>query len=114
MGRSAWDYDLLKESPTSLAMEEAVRRATKKVMPEILGDMTTRDSPVTVVAVVNKNGSVECMRAQEGHPFRMSPCIKAAQHWKFRPYTAKGHSVPLITNLTFHFRHHTGVSNRGK
>ena len=103
---SAWDCDLLKASPTTLAKQDAVRRATKRVMPEILGDMTTKDSRVTVVVVVNKDGSVECVHAKEGHPLLISQCIEAAKDWKFRPYRVKGHSVPFVTNLTFRFTDH--------
>ena|ERR1700676_3039075 len=110
---SAWDCELLKANPLNLTMEDAIRRATRKVMPEIPGDLKIKDLRVTVVVVVNKDGSVECVHAKEGHPLLISQCIEAAKYWKFKPYVAKDHPIPFITNLTFHFTNHSVRVDRG-
>jgi hypothetical protein len=100
---SAWDCGLLKENPTNLGVGEAVRRATKRVMPVLLGDEKTMDARVTVAVAVDAHGSVQCVHAKEGHPLFIGACTEAAKDWKFRPYTVKGHSVPFVPDLTFHF-----------
>jgi outer membrane biosynthesis protein TonB len=100
---SAWECDLLKSSPPKLSVGEAVRRATRKVMPGIPGDATIRDARVTVVIAVDATGSVQCVHAKQGHPLLIASCIEAAKDWKFKPYTAKGHRSAFLVDLTFHF-----------
>jgi hypothetical protein len=103
---SAWDCDLLKATPAQLGAGDAARRATKKVIPELLSDATIKDARVTVAVVVDAGGSVQCVHGKQGHPLLIGASIEAAKNWKFRPYTVKGHSVPFVADLTFHFVGH--------
>jgi len=100
---TSWDCELLKSAPANVSTREAIQLATKKVMPERPGDATTRDARVTVVIVVDRSGSVQCVHAKQGHPLLISGCIQAAKDWTFKPYRAKGHPVPFVTDLTFRF-----------
>jgi Gram-negative bacterial TonB protein C-terminal len=100
---SAWDCELLKSNPAHLDTKDAVRQATKKVMPQIPDDARIKDARVTVAIVVDADGSVQCVHAKQGHPLLISSCIQAAKDWRFKPYRVKGHPSPFIADLVFHF-----------
>lgn len=104
---STWDCELLKDNLVNVDTKDAVRRATKKVIPDPPGDVTTRDALVTVAIVVDAKGWVQCIHAKQGHPLLITRAIQAAKDWRFKPYIVKGHALPFETDLTFRFTRQT-------
>jgi hypothetical protein len=91
---------LLKSNPAMLEPEEAIRRAINKVLPPLLDDQKIGDAQVTVA--VDAGGSPQCVAATEVS-FLTRSGIEAAKGWRFDPYLVKGHAVPFVTRITFHF-----------
>ena len=99
----AWDCDLLKSKPATLSAGASVRRAEKRVTPELPGDANIRDARVTVALAVDASGSVQCVHVKQGNPPLTGSSVQAAKDWKFKPYAPKGRPVPFVADLTFHF-----------
>jgi outer membrane biosynthesis protein TonB len=91
---------LLKAKPAMLEPGEAIRRAINKVIPQALGDHQNGEAQVTVA--VDAGGSPQCVAATEVSLLTRSG-IEAAKGWRFDPYLVKGHAVPFVARLTFHF-----------
>jgi outer membrane biosynthesis protein TonB len=93
---------LLKSNPAMLEPEEAIRRAINKVLPPLLDDQKIGDAQVIVTVAVDASGSPQCVAATEVS-FLTRSGIEAAKGWRFDPYLVKGHAVPFVTRITFHF-----------
>jgi outer membrane biosynthesis protein TonB len=93
---------LLKAKPAMLEPGEAIRRAINKVIPQALGDQQNAEAQVIVTVAVDAGGSPQCVAAAEVSLLTRSG-IEAAKGWKFDPYLVKGHAVPFVARLTFHF-----------
>ncbi|HEX8817759.1 MAG TPA: TonB family protein [Terriglobales bacterium] len=60
--------------------------------------------PVTLQAIVAKDGSVKTINTVSGDPQLVAAARQAVSQWQFKPYTQQGRPAEFQTNVTVNFR----------
>ncbi|HEX8817761.1 MAG TPA: energy transducer TonB [Terriglobales bacterium] len=60
--------------------------------------------PVTLQAIVAKDGSVKTINTVSGDPQLAAAARQAVSQWQFKPYTQQGRPAEFQTNVTVNFR----------
>jgi len=58
---------------------------------------------VVLQAVIGKDGSVEDVRAVQGHPLLIAAATDAVKQWRYKPYLLNGRPVEVETTITVNF-----------
>jgi periplasmic protein TonB len=58
---------------------------------------------VTLQATISKTGSIENLRAVNGHPILIQAALDAVRQWKYKPYILNGEPVEVETQITVKF-----------
>jgi periplasmic protein TonB len=53
--------------------------------------------------VISKQGNVENLQVQSGHPMLVQAALDAVKQWKYRPYILNGEPVEVDTTITVNF-----------
>ena len=58
---------------------------------------------VVLRAVIDKNGNIQNLEAESGHPLLIPAAIDAVKQWHYRPYLLNGQPVEVETIVTVNF-----------
>jgi protein TonB len=58
---------------------------------------------VVLQATISKTGTVENLRAMQGHPILIQAALDAVRQWKYKPYILNGEPVEVETTITVQF-----------
>lgn len=79
----------------------------RRVEPEypVSAKIARIQGAVVLTAVIDKSGSVEQLRAIDGHPLLVKAAMDAVRQWRYRPYVLDGRPWEVETQITviFHF-----------
>lgn len=56
-----------------------------------------------LLAVINKQGTIENLRLLSGHPMLAPAAIEAVRQWRYRPYILNDEPVEVETQITVNF-----------
>ena len=59
--------------------------------------------PVVLRAVISKEGTIENLAVQSGHPMLVKAAIDAVRQWRYRPYLLNGDPFEVETQVTVNF-----------
>ncbi len=59
---------------------------------------------VVMQATISKDGSIENLSLQSGHPMLAPAAIEAVKQWKYKPYYLNGEPVEVQTQITVSFK----------
>ncbi len=77
----------------------------KKVQPTYppLARSARIQGQVVLQAVIGKDGSIQNLRAIQGHPMLTPAAIDAVKQWRYKPYFLNGEPVEVDTQITVNF-----------
>lgn len=58
---------------------------------------------VVLKAIIDKNGDIQNLEAESGHPMLIPAAIAAVRQWHYRPYLLNGQPVEVETTITVTF-----------
>jgi Gram-negative bacterial TonB protein C-terminal len=102
--------DLARDSSTDpvwLSSPQLHKRAIHSQPMQVPGMMDGHMSgAVTLAVLIDQSGKLECAEVLNGHPIATGSAIEAVQHYRFQPYSANGHTHPVLGTLTldYHFQ----------
>lgn len=82
--------------------EGQIIRKIQPVYPAIARQTRTQ-GPVTLEALIGRDGRIEQLKAVSGHPLLITAAIDAVQQWRYRPYLLNGSPVEVQTTITVNF-----------
>ncbi len=82
--------------------ESLLIRQIKPTYPPI-AKQTRVQGPVTLQAVISRDGSIQRLRVISGHPLLTGAALDAVQQWRYRPYLLNGEPVEVETQITVNF-----------
>jgi protein TonB len=59
---------------------------------------------VVLSAVISKQGTIENLQVESGHPLLVKAALEAVQQWRYRPYFVSGETVEVETKIVVTFR----------
>ena len=59
---------------------------------------------VVLTAVISKQGTIENLQVESGHPLLIKAALEAVQQWHYRPYFVSGEPVEVETKIVVTFR----------
>lgn len=89
----------------SLPAEIAQSLLVTKVVPTYppLARQARVQGEVVLDVDISKEGTIEGLRTQTGHPMLIPAAIDAVKHWRYKPYLRNGEPVPVQTQVTVNF-----------
>jgi protein TonB len=77
----------------------------RKVLPTYppLARSARIQGQVVLQAVISKEGIIENLRVQAGHPMLVQAAIDAVRQWRYRPYVLNNEPVEVETQITVNF-----------
>ncbi|HEY2496370.1 MAG TPA: energy transducer TonB [Candidatus Angelobacter sp.] len=76
----------------------------KRALPDAAHIDPSKSSDIKVKIMIDDTGAVKCAAGVEGDPELYERSTKAAEEWKFRPYTLNGNPIVVESALYFHYR----------
>lgn len=58
---------------------------------------------VVMEAIISKDGTVQSVQLQRGHPLLVQAAMDAVRQWRYRPTLLNGQSVEVLTTITVNF-----------
>lgn len=58
---------------------------------------------VLLRAVISKNGTIENLAVESGHPMLVKAAIEAVRQWRYRPYFLNNEPIEIETEITVNF-----------
>jgi protein TonB len=65
--------------------------------------ITRTQGPVTLHAVISRDGVIENLQLVSGHPLLVQAALDAVKQWRFRPYLLNGQPIEVETEITINF-----------
>jgi periplasmic protein TonB len=59
---------------------------------------------VVLTAVVDKDGNIQNLQVESGHPMLAPAAIEAVKHWRYKPFLLSGQPVEVETTVTVTFQ----------
>ncbi|MBZ5555028.1 MAG: energy transducer TonB [Acidobacteriia bacterium] len=59
---------------------------------------------VVLEAIISKDGTIQDVQVESGHPFLVPAAIEAVKQWRYRPTLLNGQPVEVITTITVNFK----------
>ena len=89
----------------SLPAEIAQSLLVTKIVPAYppLARQARVQGEVVLDVDISKDGTIESLRTQAGHPMLIPAAIDAVKHWRYKPYVLNGEPVPVQTQVTVNF-----------
>jgi protein TonB len=53
---------------------------------------------------ISKEGAVEDVDVESGHPLLVPAAVEAVKQWRYRPFLLNGQAVPVVTKVDIEFR----------
>ena len=77
----------------------------RKILPTYppLAHSARIQGQVVLQAVISKEGIIENLRVQAGHPMLVQAAIDAVRQWRYRPYVLNNEPVEVETQITVNF-----------
>jgi protein TonB len=75
-----------------------IRRVDPPYPP--LARATRIQGPVTLHAVISRDGVIENLQLVSGHPLLVRAALDAVSQWRFRPYVLNGQPIEVETEIT--------------
>ena len=75
-----------------------LRKRTIRQIELKLPSSVRAEGSIKVDVLVDRTGSVDCVRAREGHPLIKRAAEKAVKQWTFRPTRDRGESARFFGN----------------
>jgi periplasmic protein TonB len=78
----------------------------KKVEPEYPAMAKTAriQGDVVLTAIISKEGAIENLQVESGHPLLIQSAIAAVKQWRYRPFFVSGEPVEVETRVVVTFR----------
>jgi protein TonB len=95
----------LRQSPVirrSQLDEGQIVRKVQPVYPAMARNVRVQ-GPVTLEALIGRDGRIEQLKAVSGHPLLIAAAIDAVRQWRYRPYLLNGSPVEVQTTITVNF-----------
>lgn len=61
------------------------------------------EGPVVVKAFISREGTIERVQVEKGHPWLAKAALDAVQQWRYRPYYLNGEPIEVETEVTVNF-----------
>ena len=61
------------------------------------------EGTVVLSALIARDGSIQRLQVQSGHPMLVSAAVDAVRQWRYRPYMLNGEAVEVETQITVNF-----------
>jgi dipeptidyl-peptidase-4 len=89
-----------------LAPTIAAANLLERVDPTYLesSSMARIQGDVVLDAIINEQGTIEQLKALEGHPLLTTAAIDAVRQWKYKPFLLNGDPVVVETTVTVRFK----------
>ncbi len=87
----------------SISQRDTRKRAIKLVTPPY-PPTGIIESTIIVVALIDIDGNVECIRVMKGHPILSCAVASVSKDWKFKPLIVEGKPVAFIGQLYIRFK----------
>lgn len=84
-----------------LSARDLKKRVVKSVLPK--PSYGHGRGKVTVYALINTEGKVDCLKAVEGAPILRGAALQAVKVWAFKPVRINSKPVPIAGYITFNF-----------
>jgi protein TonB len=77
-----------------------------KVEPEYppLARQARIQGEVVMTAIISKEGTIENLQIESGHPLLVQAALNAVRQWRYRPFLVSGEPVEVETRITATFR----------
>jgi len=77
-----------------------------KVEPDypLLARQARIQGDVVLSAVISKEGTIETLQVESGHPLLVQAALRAVHQWRYRPYFVSGVPVDVDTKIVVIFR----------
>jgi periplasmic protein TonB len=59
---------------------------------------------VVLTAIISKEGLIQNLQVESGHPMLIAAALSAVQQWRYRPFLVSGEPVEVETTVTVSFR----------
>jgi protein TonB len=69
----------------------------------ILARQARIQGPVQLRAIISKNGTIENLTVESGHPMLTRAAIEAVRQWRYRPYLLNDEPIEIETEITVNF-----------
>ncbi len=79
-----------------------LEREVKPIYPQIAKAARVQGA-VVLTALISKQGTIENLKVQSGHPMLTNAAIDAVKQWRYRPYVLNGEPVEVETQITVNF-----------
>ena len=78
----------------------------KKIAPEYpaIARAARIQGEVILTAIISKEGTIENLQVERGHPLLIQSAITAVKQWRYRPFLVSGEPVEVETKITVTFR----------
>jgi len=71
--------------------------------PEIARAVRIQNS-VLLDAIISKEGTIENLQVESGHPMLIPTALDAVKQWVYRPYFVSGQAVEVETKIIVNFK----------
>jgi TonB family protein len=91
---------------TAVSPEVANQYVIRRVEPQYPEGARRQNiqGPVTLSAVVDKDGSVRSVTVLSGNSELAAAALEAVRQWRFKPYQANGRATEFATRITVNFK----------
>lgn len=76
--------------------------APRPIYPS-LAKLTRVQGEVVLDAIISKDGRVENLELQSGHPLLVPAAVEAVRQWRYKPTLLNGQPVEVMTRITVNF-----------
>jgi TonB family protein len=90
----------------SVDYSEQNLRLVKSVQPiyPSLARLQRVEGVVRLEVKISKEGAVEDVDVESGHPLLVPAAVEAVKQWRYRPFLLNGQAVPVVTKVDIEFR----------
>jgi protein TonB len=92
----------IRQFKTSTWAEGNLVHKVQPAYPQI-ARMARIQGPVQLHAIISKDGTIENLVVESGHPMLVAAAINAVKQWRYRPYLLNHEPVEVETEITVNF-----------
>jgi protein TonB len=97
---------LAQDAPKKITRAEALSAVAIKVQPDYpaVARQLKIEGSVELEAAVSAAGEVTKVQIVSGNAILTNAAVQAVKHWKFKPFTEDGKTIPVLAPITLNFK----------